>query len=102
VSGTAGEARRNGDKGKGTDEKPAGMEKTDPPPISARPTLGEVPCQVAFWSDNSFPMKARLNVDHIRPRRYYPELALELGNLQVLCAACNQGKGNKDATDWRR
>ena len=36
-------ACRNGDKGKGTDEKPAEMIKTGPPPIPARPTLGEVP-----------------------------------------------------------
>jgi len=46
--------------------------------------------------------EARLNVDHIKPRRFYPELALEIGTRQVLCALCNHGKGNKDATDWRR
>jgi 5-methylcytosine-specific restriction endonuclease McrA len=45
---------------------------------------------------------ATLNVDHVKPRRFYPELALDIGNLQVLCADCNRGKGNKDATDWRR
>lgn len=37
---------------------------------------------------------AVLNVDHIKPRRLFPELALELDNLQILCADCNQGKGN--------
>ena len=42
-----------------------------------------------------------LNVDHIRPRRRHPQLALDLGNLQVLCADCNRGKGHRDATDWR-
>lgn len=42
-----------------------------------------------------------INVDHIKPRRLFPSLALSVDNLQVLCAACNQGKGNWDMTDWR-
>lgn len=42
-----------------------------------------------------------INVDHIKPRRQYPELALDESNLQVLCDGCNQGKGNWDKTDWR-
>ena len=42
-----------------------------------------------------------LNVDHIKPRKHHPELALDINNLQVLCAACNHGKGNRDDTDWR-
>ena len=45
---------------------------------------------------------AVLNVDHIKPRRIYPHLALELDNLQVLCGECNHGKGNWDETDWRK
>lgn len=44
---------------------------------------------------------AVLHVDHIKPRSKFPELALDLSNLQVLCAACNQGKSNIDETDWR-
>lgn len=42
-----------------------------------------------------------MNVDHIKPRRKYPELVLCLDNLQVLCSVCNHGKGNWDETDWR-
>jgi len=42
-----------------------------------------------------------INVDHIKPRRDFPELALVESNLQVLCDACNHGKGNWDQTDWR-
>lgn len=42
-----------------------------------------------------------INVDHIKPRRKYPELALSEDNLQVLCDVCNHGKGNWDETDWR-
>jgi hypothetical protein len=42
-----------------------------------------------------------LQVDHIKPRSTHPELALVEANLQVLCKACNMGKSNKDATDWR-
>jgi len=44
---------------------------------------------------------AVMNVDHIRPRKLFPELALDINNLQVLCHECNHGKGNWDQTDWR-
>ncbi len=43
----------------------------------------------------------KMNVDHIRPRKDFPDLALDEANLQVLCEVCNQGKGNWDQTDWR-
>lgn len=42
-----------------------------------------------------------LHVDHIKPRFKFPELELELSNLQVLCEDCNMGKGGQDQTDWR-
>lgn len=44
---------------------------------------------------------AVMNVDHIKPRKIFPELALSLENLQILCHDCNHGKGNWDMTDWR-
>jgi 5-methylcytosine-specific restriction endonuclease McrA len=44
---------------------------------------------------------AVMNVDHIKPRKLFPNLSLELSNLQVLCHECNHGKGNWDMTDWR-
>ena len=40
-----------------------------------------------------------LHVDHKDPRSLRPDLELELSNLQILCKACNLGKGNSDATD---
>ena len=43
----------------------------------------------------------KINVDHIYPRRTHPQFALTYANLQVLCSTCNQGKGNRDRTDWR-
>jgi hypothetical protein len=43
-----------------------------------------------------------INVDHIKPRRDFPELALEFDNCQVLCDVCNHGKGNSDGRDWRK
>ena len=43
----------------------------------------------------------RLHVDHIKPRSKYPELELDINNLQVLCEDCNLGKSNKDDTDFR-
>lgn len=45
--------------------------------------------------------KVVLHVDHIKPRSKYPHLALEFNNLQILCADCNIGKGNRYETDWR-
>lgn len=42
-----------------------------------------------------------MHVDHIKPKSLYPELALVLDNLQVLCEDCNLGKSNRDETDWR-
>jgi len=45
--------------------------------------------------------RAVMNVDHIKPRKLFPHLALDLNNLQVLCHDCNHGKGNWDMTDWR-
>lgn len=43
----------------------------------------------------------QVHVDHIKPRSKFPELQLELSNLQILCEDCNLGKGNSDETDWR-
>ncbi len=45
---------------------------------------------------------AVMNVDHIKPRKLFPHLALDVDNLQVLCHECNHGKGNWDMTDWRQ
>ena len=45
---------------------------------------------------------AIIHVDHIKPRKKYPELALEFDNLQVLCHECNHGKGNWNETDFRK
>lgn len=42
-----------------------------------------------------------LNVDHIKPLRLNPELALDLSNLQVLCQDCNQGKSWFNEKDYR-
>jgi len=45
---------------------------------------------------------AIIHVDHIKPRKKYPELALDFDNLQVLCHECNHGKGNWLEKDWRK
>lgn len=44
---------------------------------------------------------AVMNVDHIKPRKHHPELALDIRWLQILCGACNHGKGNELETDYR-
>jgi 5-methylcytosine-specific restriction endonuclease McrA len=45
---------------------------------------------------------AVMNVDHIKPRKLFPSLALDINNLQILCHPCNHGKGNWDMSDWRK
>ena len=37
----------------------------------------------------------RLQIDHIKPRSKFPELALEQTNLQVLCWPCNKKKATQ-------
>lgn len=56
-------------------------------------------CQCCGATPND---NVRMNVDHIKPRKIYPELALDINNLQILCEECNHGKGNWDQTDWRK
>ena len=47
------------------------------------------------------PDGAKLQVDHIKPKSIWPEYALDLDNLQVMCSECNLGKSNKCEKDWR-
>jgi 5-methylcytosine-specific restriction endonuclease McrA len=47
------------------------------------------------------PPEVVLHVDHIQPRYFFPELAMQITNLQVLCKDCNFGKSAWDQTDWR-
>ena len=42
-----------------------------------------------------------INIDHIKPRKFYPDLALDINNLQPLCHPCNKEKGNKPPVDYR-
>lgn len=44
--------------------------------------------------------KSDLHVDHIKPRSIYPELELEVSNLQILCKDCNMKKSTK-VIDYR-
>lgn len=37
-----------------------------------------------------------IQLDHIKPRYIYPELALKHSNIQILCSNCNSGKGLKE------
>ncbi len=61
-----------------------------------RERYGMLACECCgMMGDGSF------HVDHIFPRSTHPELALDPTNLQVLCEACNVGKGTAYTTNWR-
>lgn len=42
-----------------------------------------------------------LHVDHIKPRSKFPEFALHITNVQILCYKCNSAKSNTEYTDYR-
>lgn len=44
---------------------------------------------------------AVLQIDHIKSKFRFPELAKDPSNYQTLCQECNVGKGELDDTDWR-
>jgi len=50
----------------------------------------------ACLSCGASPPGVALHVDHIKPRSKYPELELDINNLQVLCEPCNIGKWTKE------
>src|SRR3954468_5707240 len=50
---------------------------------------------------NEVPPRGDLPGAHVPTRRARPDLALERGNLAVLCSADNAGKGNRYSDDWR-
>lgn len=58
---------------------------------------GLVCCKCGRENSRKFP----INMDHIKPRKFFPELALDINNLQPLCGPCNKAKGNKHYTDYR-
>ena len=41
------------------------------------------------------------HVDHIKPKKIYPELEFLYSNLQVLCRPCNAHKSTYDGDDWK-
>ena len=36
-----------------------------------------------------------MNLEHVLPRKHYPELAFDRDNIVLACASCNKEKGNK-------
>lgn len=58
-------------------------------------------CQCCGWSPASGGIN-HLVVDHIKPLRIFPQLALDPENHQVLCNDCNKGKSFKHTDDFRQ
>jgi 5-methylcytosine-specific restriction endonuclease McrA len=65
--------------------------------LEAIKKYGSTCCKCGRKPSRRYPV----NIDHIKPRRYYPELALDIDNLQPLCPPCNKKKGNKAPIDYR-
>ena len=42
-----------------------------------------------------------MHVDHVKPKSKFPELALDVYNLQLLCEVCNIEKSNINEIDYR-
>ena len=57
-------------------------------------------CMCCGWTPSAG-VSGHLCVDHIKPRSKHPSLALDVGNLQVLCNSCNMGKSNVHEDDFR-
>ena len=57
-------------------------------------------CLCCGWSPGQGG-RNHLVVDHIKPVRTHPHLALDRGNHQVLCNDCNMGKSYKYTDDFR-
>ena len=57
-------------------------------------------CQCCGWSPSDS-ATGRLVVDHIKPIRTHPHLALDPENHQVLCEDCNMGTSYKHTDDFR-
>lgn len=57
-------------------------------------------CLCCGWSPDQGGAN-HLVVDHIKPMRKHPHLALDRGNHQVLCNDCNMGKSYKHCDDFR-
>ena len=59
-------------------------------------------CQVCgIKNHKGLGRSVKIHVDHIKPIRKHWELRLDPENTQVLCEACNHGKGSWDETDFR-
>jgi 5-methylcytosine-specific restriction protein A len=41
-------------------------------------------------------VRGKLEVDHVKPVRDFPDLAFDLANLQALCARCHGSKTRRD------
>ena len=59
--------------------------------------LGEFPAKVCSECGLHIKNFLDVTVDHIQPRSKYPELALDIENLCVLCRRCNSQKGDRDS-----
>lgn len=58
-------------------------------------------CMCCGWTAKSG-QPGHLVVDHIKPLKKRPDLALDQDNLQVLCNNCNMGKGGSRTDDFRK
>ena len=62
-------------------------------------TIAKYGCQ-RMKCEKTIKQWSGINVDHIKPRKFFPDLRNDPDNLQILCGTCNKNKGNSVA-DYR-
>lgn len=48
------------------------------------------------WCNEDVSGKGKARIDHIKMKKQYPELALDINNLRTLCASCDNKRHSRE------
>lgn len=63
--------------------------------------LNKYKCKCMMCGRTPQDHEVSIHPEHIKSRIKYPELQLDINNIQLLCNDCKNGKGSKYEKDWR-